>query len=417
MTIKDSLQNKNFLKGDLVVWMIFIMLCMISIVEVYSASSQMTYRSGNYWEPIRTHATFVMVGVGITWIIHLLPCNIFKAACTLLLHFLAYPMLIYVLVAGTTLNEASRWIKIAGITIQPSEIAKVCLIGFVAFVLSTLRNKGKAAKPAYLIAGIETLLVVLLIASENLSTAGLIAAVMFCLAFIARVPGKVLGWIGGSALAVIISGLLFAHKCPDSLLNELSSKKYESTILHRVPVWVNRIRASDKLPQDPNDYVINDGNMQVTHAQIAVATCNIVGKGPGNSVQRDYLPQAFSDFIYAIIIEEGGIAFGALVMFLYLLLLWRAMKIAERCRHRFPAYLVMGLALMMVSQAMINMAVAVGAIPVTGQTLPLISKGGTSTFICCTYIGMILSVSRSAKRKEIEKEEEIQPETIEAQQL
>ena len=123
-----------------------------------------------------------------------------------------------------------------------------------------------------------------------------------------------------------------------------------------------------------------------------------MGKGPGNSVERDYLPQAFSDFIYAIIIEEGGILSGAFVMFLYLLLMWRAMKIAKRCKALFPAYLVMGLALMMVVQAMINMAVAVGAFPVTGQPLPLISKGGTATFVNCAYIGMILSVSRSAKK-------------------
>ena len=413
MNLSDTLQNKKFMKGDLVVWMIFIVLCMISIAEVYSASSQMTYSSGNYWEPIRTHAIYIFVGIGITWIIHLLPCNIFKAACTLLLHFVAYPMLIYVLFAGATLNEASRWIKIAGITIQPSEIAKVCLIGFVAFVLSTLRDKnGKVSKPGYLIAGIETVLVILLIASENLSTAALIAMVMYCIAIIGRVPKKILAWIGCPIAAVAISCIIFAYKCPDSVLEELSGEKYEESILHRVPVWVKRIKASNELPPDPADYKINDENVQVTHAQIAVATCNIWGKGPGNSVQRDYLPQAFSDFIYAIIIEEGGIVVGTLVMFLYLLLLWRAMRIAQRCKHRFPAYLVMGLALMMVTQAMMNMAVAVRAMPVTGQTLPLISKGGTSTFVSCAYIGMILSVSRSAKRREPEKEK--QPITVEA---
>lgn len=400
------------MKGDLVVWMIFILLCMISIAEVYSASSQMTYSSGHYWEPIRTHAIYIFVGIGIAWIIHLLPCNIFKAACTLLLHFVAFPMLVYVLFAGATLNEASRWIKIAGITIQPSEIAKVCLIGFVAFVLSTLREKGHVSKPGYLIAGIESALVILLIASENLSTAALIGAVMYCIAIIGRVPKKVLAWIGVPILAALISGLTFAYKCPDSLLEELNSEKYETSILHRVPVWVKRIRSSNELPPNPSDYKVTDENVQVTHAQIAVATCNVIGKGPGNSVQRDYLPQAFSDFIYAIIIEEGGFGAGALVMFLYLLLLWRAMRIAQRCKHRFPAYLVMGLALMMVTQAMMNMAVAVRAMPVTGQTLPLISKGGTSTFVSCAYIGMILSVSRSAKRREPEKES--QPTTVEA---
>ena len=143
----------------------------------------------------------------------------------------------------------------------------------------------------------------------------------------------------------------------------------------------------------------------MTHARIAVATCNVVGKGPGQSVQRDFLPHAVSDFIYAIIIEETGIEGGVLVMFMYLLLLYRAMRIAERCRNRFPAYLVMGLALMLVVQAMINMAVSVGAFPVTGQPLPLVSKGGTSTFITCAYIGMILSVSHTAKKIEEQTEQ------------
>ena len=137
---------------------------------------------------------------------------------------------------------------------------------------------------------------------------------------------------------------------------------------------------------------------QVTHAQIAIATCHVVGKGPGQSVERDFLPQAFSDFIYAIIIEEGGFLGGLVVMFMYLFLLYRAMKIAENCKNRFPAYLVMGLSLMLVVQAMVNMAVATGAMPVTGQPLPLVSKGGTSTFITCAYIGMILSVSHTARQ-------------------
>jgi cell division protein FtsW len=196
--------------------------------------------------------------------------------------------------------------------------------------------------------------------------------------------------IAGAAL-----GIFTAHSIPESTLDNWSAQ--EHGILHRVPTWVHRITDHHVTPENPDDYDIYD-NVQVTHAKIAIATCNLVGKGPGNSVERDYLPQAFSDFIYAIIIEEGGILSGAFVMFLYLLLMWRAMKIAKRCKALFPAYLVMGLALMMVVQAMINMAVAVGAFPVTGQPLPLISKGGTATFVNCAYIGMILSVSRSAKK-------------------
>ena len=200
--------------------------------------------------------------------------------------------------------------------------------------------------------------------------------------------------MGLLAVVAIVVGMV-AYKIPESTLDEWR----ESKVLHRVPVWVHRLKDHAELPEDPMDYDLTS-NIQVTHAQIAVATCNIVGRGPGNSVQRDYLPQAFSDFIYAIIIEEGGFLSGVFVMFLYLLLMWRAMKIAGRCKTLFPAYLVMGLALMMVVQAMVNMAVAVGAFPVTGQPLPLISKGGTSTFVNCAYIGMILSVSRRINKKQ-----------------
>ena len=140
-------------------------------------------------------------------------------------------------------------------------------------------------------------------------------------------------------------------------------------------------------------------NLQATHAKIAIATCGVLGKGPGNSVERDFLPQSYSDFIYTIILEEGGIAFGGFVMLLYLLLMWRTYKIARQCKALFPAFLVMGLSMMMVVQAMVNMAVAVGAFPITGQPLPLISRGGTSTFISCAYLGMILSVSHTARKK------------------
>jgi cell division protein FtsW len=160
------------------------------------------------------------------------------------------------------------------------------------------------------------------------------------------------------------------------------------------------------LPENPQEYNTSN-NVQVTHAQIAIATCGIVGRGPGNSIERDFLPQAFSDFIYAIIIEEGGIFSGGLVMFLYLLLLYRALRIAQRCKSLFPAYLIMGLSLMLVIQAMVNMAVAVGVFPVTGQPLPLISRGGTSTFVNCAYLGIMLSVSRSARQVEEDKSDKI----------
>ena len=404
MTLKKGFLKKGFIQGDPVVWMVFILLCMVSIIEVYSASSSMSYRRGQYWDPIIEHATYVLVGIGIAWVIHLFPCNIFKAISTFSLHIIAYPLLIFALFSTAT-NEASRWIHIGGKTIQPSEIAKICLVGFVAFILATLRDEKGASKTAAKIVALEVFLTLCLIVTENASTAGIIFLVMFGICFFAQVCTKYLLWVGGLVCGGAIVGLALAFSISDATLEKWSESDGP---LHRLPVWIGRIKNHDELPEKAADFKITQKNVQTTHARIAVATCNVVGKGPGNSVQRDFLPLAFSDFIYAIIIEEGGFLSGAFVMFLYLLLMWRAMKIASKCKALFPAYLVMGLALMMVVQAMVNMAVAVGAFPVTGQPLPLISKGGTSTFVNCAYIGMILSVSRSAKKRVKYKEPELE---------
>lgn len=415
MKLNKVFAEKRFLHGDMVVWMIFLLLCMISVVEVYSASSNMSFKTGHYWGPIVEHGSYVIVGIALAWVIHLFPCNIFKLLSTFLLHVVAYPMLIYVLFFGSKVNAAARWLVIGGKTIQPSEIAKIALVGFAAFILATLRDGNNASKLACKIVVVEVLAVVGLIVTENASTAGIIFLVMYGICFFARVPNKYLGWLTALLIGAGIGGLVLAHSIPESTLDRWASPEYQDKLVHRVPTWVHRITDKHELPEDPAKYDITD-NIQVTHAQIAVATCNIVGKGPGNSVQRDFLPQAYSDFIYAIIIEEGGIASGAFVMFLYLLLMWRAMKIASRCKSLFPAYLVMGLALMMVVQAMVNMTVATQAVPiVTGQPLPLISRGGTSTFINCTYIGIILSVSRSAKKKDPKKEKEKETDTLPAE--
>ena len=404
MTLRKGLLKKGLVQGDLAVWMVFILLCMVSIIEVYSASSSMSYRRGQFWDPIIEHGTYVLVGIGITWIIHLLPCNIFKALTTFSLHLIAYPLLLFALFSAAT-NDAARWVHIGGKTIQPSEIAKICLVGFVAFILSSLRDEKGASPLATKIVFAEVGLTVLLIITENFSTAAIIGLVMLGICFYAQVRDKVLAWLIGIGTGAIILIAVIIMSIPQAKLQEWAETDGP---LHRLPVWVARITGHEELPDDPAAFKLTQKNIQTTHARIAVASCGVTGKGPGNSVQRDFLPLAFSDFIYAIIIEEGGFIAGAFVMFLYLLLMWRAMKIASKCKALFPAYLVMGLALMMVVQAMVNMAVAVGAMPVTGQPLPLISKGGTSTFVNCAYIGMILSVSRSAKKKVKYKEPELE---------
>ena len=398
MKIKDGLAEKGLMQGDMVVWMIFICLCAISVIEVYSASSNMTYETGHYWEPVMRHSAFVLVGIAIAWLIHLVPFRWFKLANASLL-IISIILLIIALALGQKINGGARWLVLGGIKFQPSELAKMSLVGFSCFILSTFRDEnGGASKNAVKLTLVVSFIVLGLIASENLSTAGIIFIVILGILFYAQAPHKYLVWIVGLLIGGLIFGLTTAFALSKD--TELMTKLAKSDgPFHRVPTWVHRITDQHELPENPKDYDITN-NIQVTHAHIAVATCGIIGKGPGNSVERDYLPHSVSDFIYAIIIEEGGIGAGAGVMFLYLLLMWRAIKISKRTKALFPSYLVMGLALMMVVQAMVNMAVAVGAFPVTGQPLPLISRGGTATFVNCAYIGMILSVSHTAKKTE-----------------
>ncbi len=320
----------------------------------------------------------------------------YKPICAALA-ILSVALLIYALAFGARVNGAGRWIVIAGRTIQPSEIAKISTIGFVSFLL-TMRNKetGEAHRTGVKIALGVTIMMCALIASENFSTAGLLFVVVMALLWIGRAPKKILMWI----VIPIVGGGILLFTVAKTIPKETAASLAENVpMLHRLPTWVNRIQNGNELPADPKQYNVQD-NQQVAHAQIAIATCGVVGRGPGKSVERDFLPQAFSDFIFAIIIEELGITGALFVMSLYLFLLYRAWRIADKCATRFPAYLVMGLSLMLVLQALINMGVAVGLLPVTGQPLPLVSKGGTSTIISCIYIGMILGVSRSARQVE-----------------
>ena len=389
--INTRFAEEGFFKGDGKVWMVFTCLCLISIVEVYSACSSMTYKTGHYWMPVVEHAAYVGMGFILTWLIHLIPSNYFKILCAVGL-ILALPMQITTLFTEKV-NDASRWIEFGGKTIQPAEVVKISLVGTAALFMATMRDeKGMRRNTFFFLLGV-TALFVLLILPENASTAGIITLVMGGMFIVGKAPAKSMLWLTGMLAGVLmIVGACFMLVTPDQL-NEMK----ESPLLHRVPTWVERVKGEER-PADPAQYNVHE-NLQATHAKIAIATCGVLGKGPGNSVERDFLPQSYSDFIYTIILEEGGIAFGGFVMLLYLLLMWRTYKIARQCKALFPAFLVMGLSMMMVVQAMVNMAVAVGAFPITGQPLPLISRGGTSTFISCAYLGMILSVSHTARKK------------------
>ena len=410
----------NIFKGDKVIWIVFFMLCMISLVEVFSASSNLTYKSNNFIMPIMKHAIMLAVGGFIAVVITNIPCRYFKLATPFLI-LISVATLLWVLFAGESINGANRVIEIAGQTFQPSEIAKGTIILSEAQILSAMQTERGADRKAFKYILVIALPMIFLIGLENLSTALLLFASMFLLMFIGRVPWIQLGKLAGICVGFALMGILLIEivgddtKVEDSKLTKVEKvekpKKERGAIekmFHRADTWKARInKFTDDTEVAPQDYDL-DKDAQVAHANIAIVSSNVIGKGPGNSVERDFLAQAFSDFIYAIIIEEMGLFGAALVVFLYIVLLFRTARIANRCDNNFPAFLCMGLALMLVIQASANMLVAVGIVPVTGQPLPLISKGGTSTIINCAYIGAILSVSRTAKKKQVFEAEKVE---------
>jgi cell division protein FtsW len=404
----------NIFKGDKVIWMVFFFLCMISIVEVFSASSNLTYKSQNYVGPIAFHTVTIILGAIVAVVTLNIPCRYFKLMTPFLL-IISGITLLWVLVGGESINGANRVILLpGGITFQPSEIAKGTMVLITAQILSAMQREEGADKKAFKYILWIIIPTAALIGIENLSTAALLFAVIFLMMFIGRVPmiqlGKLLG-AGAILVAIFLTlvltlGSIGADQEGSKQTTEVVSGETDTKVIkgggvfHRFVTWRNRIvKHLDKKDIAPDEYDL-DKDAQVAHANIAIVSSNIIGKGPGQSVERDFLSQAFSDFIFAIVIEELGIIGATFVVFLYIVLLYRAARIANRCENNFPAFLVMGLALLLVVQATFNMLVAVGIAPVTGQPLPLISKGGTSTIINCAYVGVILSVSRSAKKRE-----------------
>lgn len=412
----------NIFKGDKVIWMVFFFLCIISIIEVYSASSQLTYKGGNYIAPVLKHISILVVGIFFMVVTLNIKCKYFRIALPLMLG-ISFVALISVYIVGQVTNGAHRWVPIMGIQFQPSELAKGTIVLAVAQILSAMQTDKGADKQAFRYILTVCLFFIPLIMLENLSTAALLCLVVFMMMLIGRVPARQLGKLLG-VTALILSGvfamvMLFGTDrqrektvSDVDMAQTVAEKKKDESIVgkvfHRFDTWKARI--DDFIYNKPlkAEDVDLDKDGQWAHANIAIASSNITGKGPGNSEECDFLSQAFSDFIYAIIIEETGIFGAVFVAMLYIILLFRTGRIANRCENNFPAFLAMGLALMLVTQALFNMCVAVGLAPVTGQPLPLISKGGTSTIINCVYIGAILSISRSAKRRD---QSEQSPET------
>ena len=381
----------SWFKGDRTIWTIYFLLCGISLIEVFSAASSLSYGGQSFYDPLIRQAGFLSLGTLLVLFFHRIPCRFFRAIPIIMLPILAVLLPLTLFSAST--NGASRWFEVAGISFQPSELAKGALVVTTALILSRMQGEHGASPRAFRRIMVFTVLICGSIVTENLSTAALLFATVFIMMFIGRVPIRQLGkLIGSIALVIFLAGGTLYMIPEDSELNEIS-------VFHRAGTWKNRIVSHlvDKEDIDPLHYDIDKG-AQKAHANIAIASCNYIGKMPGNSVQRDFLSQAFSDFIFAIIIEEMGLWGAFIVVSLYVFLFYRTGRIASKCAQVFPRLLIMGLTILLVLQAFFNMLVAVDVLPITGQPLPLISRGGTSTLITCIYIGIILSVSHTARR-------------------
>lgn len=381
-------------KGDKVIWLVFIILCVISLVEIFSATSTLVYRSGNHWGPIFKHSMFLITGFGLILLMHNVPYKYYSSLIFLL--FISIVLLIITPFVGQTINESERWLELFGLTIQPSEFAKLSLMGTMAFLLSKHKGEYEGLYFKWMVG--LMVLVTGIIAAQNLSTGLLLFLVCFLMMFI--------GGVKISRLLKLVSVCVAFAALAIFLLKVTPTEWIEKVPLKRLPTWQNRIAEFGNSKQEEEGektYVVTDENYQVAFSKIAIANGGLIGQFPGNSQARDFLPQAYSDFIYAIIIEEIGIIGGIFVLLLYIVILIRAGMIARNIDSLFPKYLVLGSAMMLSIQALVNMAVAVNLIPVTGQPLPLISRGGTSTLVTCAYFGLILSADRFSKDKRARK--------------
>ena len=387
---------KKYLKGDATLWIVFIGLCILSSIEMYSASSTLAYKATNHAAPMLRHVGFLAGGALIAFGIHLIPYRYIRIFSYLGL-LLSFLLLIFVLFKGQSENDAARWIVIGGVQFQPSELAKLSVIIVAADLISRIRDNKDNERSYFWNTLIMLGAICPLILFENFSTAFILFVVVFIMMFIGRVSLKRLGLLAGGLVLALVLGFGAVKAVPRDKMPKIFDRAY---------TWVGRIdRYKTEKKSDKAKYSITDENRQVQYGRIAIARGGVFGVMPGNSVERDFLPQAYSDFIFAIILEEMGLIGGVVVMILYLILLFRAGRIATECSSVFPALLVIGLSLMIVIQTFINMSVATSLIPVTGQPLPLISRGGTSILITCIYFGIILGITRQIKDEQPYEEE------------
>ncbi len=364
------------------------MLCIFSVIELYSASSTLAYKATKHITPILRHTTFLFSGMFLVFFVHLFPTKHFKLLAYLGI-VISFFLLLFVLLKGGEVNEAKRRMMLFGISFQPSDIAKISLVIFAADYISKIKENPLFEKKYFYQLILVAAVIIGLILLENFSTAAILGTTIFTMMWIGQIHWKKLLSILGVIFFLLLLLFVTVKVVPRPLMPKALDRAY---------TWVSRVENKANETEESR-YKINDDNRQVQHGRIAVARGGFLGVFPGNSIERDYLSHAYDDFIFAIVIEEMGLLGGIFIMFLYLILLFRTGRIAKVSNSIFSAILVTGLGILVVLQAVVNIIVGSGFGLVTGQPLPLISRGGTSILATCFIFGVILSIARETRKE------------------
>jgi cell division protein FtsW len=397
--VSNNLVSKT--KGDRVIWGIVVILTLVSLLVVYSSTGSLAYKYSKSTESyLFKQFAFIMLGVMLIYFAHRVNYTIYSRVAKLLF-IISIPLLIYTYFFGAKINEGNRWIMlpVINMTFQTSDMAKLALFMYLSRQLSRKQPVIKDFKKGFLPVIIPVAIICLLIAPANLSTAMLIAGTSFVLMFIGRVRTRHMLLTSSIALVPIMLLMLLAVKYYDK--TEHKTKDLPAIFsVGRIPTWIGRIQTFMYSKKEDG----NEKLYQVNQAKIAIASGSWFGRGPGNSNARNFLPHSYSDFIFAIILEEYGFIGGAFMVFIYLLFLYRCIRLYRKCPYAFGAFLALALSFMLVIQAIANMGVNVNIFPNTGVTLPLVSMGGSSFLFTCLSIGIILSVARNVEQLEGSKE-------------
>jgi cell division protein FtsW len=394
----QSLRSRT--RGDKVIWTAVFLLAIVSLLVVYSSTGLLAYKmyKGNTEIYLFKQFAFIVVGVAIIYFAHQVNYTLYSRMAKILF-LVSIPLLLYTLFFGVKLNEGSRWIRlpIINMTFQTSDLAKLALFMYLGRLLSKKQDVIKDFRKGFIPVITPVAIICLLIAPANLSTALLIGATSLMLLFIGRVSARHLLLTVGVAIipVLVLVGAAMLRHSANGGATEKPRTEGHSRLFVRVDTWISRVETFiyGGVDNDENNY-------QTNQAKIAIARGGIFGLGPGNSQQRNFLPHPYSDFIYAIIIEEYGLVGGIFIILIYLVFLLRSIRIFRRCPFAFGAFLALGLSFTLVTQALANMAVNVNLFPVTGVTLPLVSMGGSSFLFTCLAIGIILSVARNVEQLE-----------------